>query len=513
MVAIITTDLIEISDCDSTSAGGTWSGDSVSSDSIDPDPLEGTGWVGGVLKKDGNAMMFTPTSSIDMSGTHLRWIFMTILKPNLFTLANNGVTLTITGSTSGVAVFNVSGSDKYVGGWEVIVINPYATPDSGTQVVGNVVSAEMTMGIGTAAKNIVTTNMDWMSYGTGLKAYSSGTDVIGMSEINDQDTYYLLAKYTPDGIYRLTGKFQLGDDDSTNNCYFSDSGKVVIFADLFVDSDFYEFKVIGNTTGTTTVSFTGMFVTAVGEKYNVDMTDATNVTSIDLSGTTFQNATTIDLSSVVNAIATVFDACGAIDPGGAALDGCTIKNSTVSGTTTGSLVVNVDTEAEACDNMFFSEYTGATTYAVFVDSSVTEFDMNNWTFDDPNNTTSYALYWEGSAGTLTINALSGTNLTTAGCTSAGGTIDVASSVALTLSGLQAGSEVRAYTGTNPATSVEISGIESSTTSYVISHSSGGVDGYIQIHKENYESMTIWLTYASTNGEIPIQQRFDRNYSN
>ena len=194
MAAIVTTDLVEITDCDTTTSGGAWSGAvSAVSASADPDPLEGTAWVGGIIKKDGDDMIFTPTTAIDMSGKHLRWIFITVLKPNLLTTANGGITLTITGSTSGVAVFNLSGTDKYIGGWEVLVVNPYATPDSGTTVVGNVVSIKFEVGIGTAAKNVVTTQFDWMSYGTGLKAYSSGTDVINMEAIDTQDVYYLLS--------------------------------------------------------------------------------------------------------------------------------------------------------------------------------------------------------------------------------------------------------------------------------------------------------------------------------
>jgi len=89
-------------------------------------------------------------------------------------------------------------------------------------------------------------------------------------------------------------------------------------------------------------------------------------------------------------------------------------------------MINAAGDATAAIDLIFSDYTGATTYAVYVASGVTEIDMDNWVFDDPNNTTSYALYWAGAAGTLTINATNGTNLVDGGCTSAGGTVTVVS---------------------------------------------------------------------------------------
>jgi hypothetical protein len=152
--------------------------------------------------------------------------------------------------------------------------------------------------------------------------------------------------------------------------------------------------------------------------------------------------------------------------------------------------------------------------AVYVAASVTEFNMTDWIFDDPNNTTSFAVYWAGDTGTLTISALGSTNLQTAGCTAAsGGSVVVESEKSYTLTGIIAGSEVRAYVGTDPDTSVEVDGIESSGTSFQFSHSEGGNAGYIIIHSVGYEAMTIYLTYPSVDTILPITQRLDRTYKN
>lgn len=86
-------------------------------------------------------------------------------------------------------------------------------------------------------------------------------------------------------------------------------------------------------------------------------------------------------------------------------------------------------------------------------------------------------------------------------------------VSLTLTGLVAGSEVRAYLGTDPSTNQEIAGIESSGTSFSFNHSYGGQNGYIIIFAVGYQPIKLDLTYSSENQSIPIQQVIDRVYKN
>lgn len=90
---------------------------------------------------------------------------------------------------------------------------------------------------------------------------------------------------------------------------------------------------------------------------------------------------------------------------------------------------------------------------------------------------------------------------------------VLDTLSFTVNGLVAGSEVRAYEGTNPAVATEIGGTESSGTSFTFSHSSGGQAGYIIVHKEDYEPIYVPLTYATEDESLLVQPRFDRNYGN
>jgi hypothetical protein len=83
----------------------------------------------------------------------------------------------------------------------------------------------------------------------------------------------------------------------------------------------------------------------------------------------------------------------------------------------------------------------------------------------------------------------------------------------TITWLQAWSEVRAYTWLDPLTSVEIWWIETSWTSFTFTHSSGGIDWYINIIALWYKAITLQITYSSTDVSIPIQQIMDVTYSN
>jgi hypothetical protein len=125
-----------------------------------------------------------------------------------------------------------------------------------------------------------------------------------------------------------------------------------------------------------------------------------------------------------------------------------------------------------------------------------------------------------SGNTITIKANSFTgDMTTTGIitlvngstfigtrTDANGTVSPDS--ILTLTGLQPNSEVRVY---QAGTTTELAGVEDSGTTFTTTASVGSVD--IVIHNVSYEYQKIEAADTSSNLTLPIQQRFDRNYSN
>ena len=82
----------------------------------------------------------------------------------------------------------------------------------------------------------------------------------------------------------------------------------------------------------------------------------------------------------------------------------------------------------------------------------------------------------------------------------------------TISGVVTDSEVRCYTGTNPATSVEIAGTESSSGDFIFYQKVAGQAGYIQIHHVDYQMVRIPITWPASPTSLPVQQIKDRQYN-
>ena len=84
---------------------------------------------------------------------------------------------------------------------------------------------------------------------------------------------------------------------------------------------------------------------------------------------------------------------------------------------------------------------------------------------------------------------------------------------VTLSGLIAGTEVRAYLGTDPSTATVIDSTESSGASFVFAHTSPASDGFIVVRKANYKFLRIAITYSSSDVSLTVSQVADPWYLN
>jgi hypothetical protein len=84
---------------------------------------------------------------------------------------------------------------------------------------------------------------------------------------------------------------------------------------------------------------------------------------------------------------------------------------------------------------------------------------------------------------------------------------------ITLTGIQAGTEIHAYVGTDPLTNTEIAVTEFSGTSFTFTQSVSGQQGYITLIKRGLKYQRIDLTYGSNNIEIPVFPQIDLAYNN
>jgi len=125
----------------------------------------------------------------------------------------------------------------------------------------------------------------------------------------------------------------------------------------------------------------------------------------------------------------------------------------------------------------------------------------------------FKMKWRITTGTANTTAITSLRILTNSTTTAQDYQYPLDTNTLELTGLIAGSEVRAYLGTDPSTAVEIGGIESGSTSFVFTHSVGGQAGYIVVHALGYQSIRIPWTYVAADQTIPVQQALDRQYLN
>jgi hypothetical protein len=131
---------------------------------------------------------------------------------------------------------------------------------------------------------------------------------------------------------------------------------------------------------------------------------------------------------------------------------------------------------------------------------------NSFNLDDWDMVVNGCTYTGDATTTGTISLTSG-GVFSGTRTDTNGTVSPDS--VLTLTGLQANSEVRVYTA---GTTTEIAGVENSGTTFVdATIAVNSVD--IVIHNVSYEYQKIEAADTSSNLTLPIQQRFDRNYSN
>ena len=113
--------------------------------------------------------------------------------------------------------------------------------------------------------------------------------------------------------------------------------------------------------------------------------------------------------------------------------------------------------------------------------------------------------------TLVLTGSSATPINT------GPNITIENPVTITLTGLVAGSEVRAYLGTitNAAAATEIDGIENTPgTTFSFQSNDAGSAGYIVVLALGFEIEVITLNpIPASDTTLPVQQRTDRNFSN
>ncbi len=233
-----------------------------------------------------------------------------------------------------------------------------------------------------------------------------------------------------------------------------------------------------------------------------------SVASYDFSGLSLIGAGDVVLRNVTTFTDMTFSDCDLITQNNAAITGCSFTNSLINANNLSSIsnctFVQGDSVGPAINLVPVGTVVGAKTYT---------FSGNTFLGYDSTGTVGAAI-WNSSGDSVEISIVGGGSIPTYRNVGAGSFTSIITAATLTLTGLVQGSEIRAYVGTNPATAIEIGGVEScSGSSFSFSQSKAGQTGYIQVFNLNYVPISLDITYSGDSTAIPVQQFFDRQYEN
>jgi len=337
---------VQISGCESISDGGTWT-TLDAQDSVNF--KEGLYSLCGTMKANGiNTASFTPTSSVDMSGTkHLRMWFLDSAAGLLDNIANGGIQLGITdGANTGY--WNLGGKDTYEGGWLNLVIDVSKAVDVGTKPTNmNAITVIYLRITQTAAgKNFDNVWGDNLCLCDGLIAYGDdGGGYLDFEDIYSGDndpTLGIGIVRKIGGQYFGVGSIEIGDGSGTAGCKFQAKSQVFIFEDRFVNSNLYGFNIVDNGTGVTefilgnkvgTAGIQGCVIRTASEaqsaKFYIDGFTDTDVDNFKLYGSTFFDAGIITFakaSATTEILGCSFESCLQVVPKDANTDDCFFIN-------------------------------------------------------------------------------------------------------------------------------------------------------------------------------------------
>ena len=305
---------------------------------------------------------------------------------------------------------------------------------------------------------------------------------------------------------QVTSTIPIAFGDGSNKISFVDSEKSLAFPPLADGvSTFVNYLgslgVTVNADANSTVSITNSQIGA-SVPFTLDVI-ADPSASVDLGGNGYIFGTA-DLDDDISYDRQLF-----VGGEGVTHNGAQIRNST--------FIVNSDTQADSgmvelsadfdIQSSAFELQSGTSSAHAIQVSSAGTYALTDLTFTgfgaDGSNT---AAIYNDSGGLVTINVFQGAAPTVRN--SIGSTTVVNELTVLTLTGLQANSEIRVYAA---GTTTELAGVENSGTSFTANIGANSVD--IVVHALGYIYQRIKGADTSANLTLPVQQQVDRNYKN
>jgi hypothetical protein len=475
-------------------------------------PIQGLTMVSTIQNSTGNASCAVDFGSniVWTSGWNMFMWKIWLAPSTIGTRAAGGLVFIIGSDVNNFREWNTAGSDygSYpYGGWQNFAVNPEVAPSITTGVPG---TAYRWVGPGVRVLSAVAKGsplgVDVIRYGRGEIRIAGGetaslANFSGVALFNDNNNNRLGLFQQIDGGYKMKGLMTFGFGTLTQ---FTDSNKSIVIEDsLFVLSTFNRIEVrnIASIVNWSNITITSLATVSKGAFQVID-----NATVVQNS-CTFIDMTTFGYLSNSTITSTTFRRCALITQGGSILSKCVIINSPA------PIAVTTTTPNRITDCLFTSVGTG---HGVQITLAGTySFSGNSFTgYAATNGSTGNEAIFNNSGGQVTLNVTGGTVPTFRNGTAS--TTTIVSSVSITVTGLRDNTEVRVY---STGTTTELAGIETVTSGTVDNRFftfslTAGLVVDITVVSVTYENERIvGYIIPSLASSIPVQQRFDRNYSN
>tara|TARA_R110000772_G_scaffold5691_2_gene20360 strand:+ start:13098 stop:14684 length:1587 start_codon:yes stop_codon:yes gene_type:complete len=467
--------------------------------------------------------------SIAYDGTAPTWtsgwsyfIWNKFFAPNsLGTLAQGGLRVAVGDTVANYYGWYVDGSDTYqYGGWKNYAVNPEENA-SAVQTQGTPNGTWNTVGMGynlpiNGISKGNSATVDIIRYGRGEAIITGGgpsptfsyATFDGLALVNDNATTGRWGLFQDvGGSYLQKGLMSFGTASTAVD--FRDSNVVINIDDtsIGVTSSFNRIEIVnaGSRVDWDTVLITKLGILSLGEFEVIDNAD------VNFDDCSFTGMSTFKFLSNSTINTTAWNICDQITQGGAVFSECDFTNSATSS------AVIADNIANISNCHFTSDGTG---HGIEIPTGATgTYIFTGNLFDGyatASGSTGNEMIYNNSGGLVTINVGSPGDTPTYRNGTAATTV-VNNNITVTLTGIKDGTEVRVY---DTGTQSELAGIESAT-------GGGGIDDRefafslgaalvvdIVVHNIDYEYLRLdAFTIPGSNSSVPIQQRFDRNYSN
>ncbi len=273
----------------------------------------------------------------------------------------------------------------------------------------------------------------------------------------------------------------------------------------------FPFRVVGNATDTGSWVINNVVVVNTGTGVDLDLSD----TDID-----FCTADECSFSGLASCLAptvggtsrfctnTSFIQCGLVTHNGASMNGSSIIESTVAADT-GALLYNVASDPNGeTDDMSYVKGANDHHAIEFGTSAPLTMTLTGQTFEgfnasDAANDSAVLFPDTGSDVTWTLNHIGTTGTLSHKKARAGDTVIISAPVTFTMTGIEAGTEIRIF---RVSDDVEVAGVESSGTSFEYNYEyTGDVDVYITIQKLGLLWQQPRVTLGNTSVAFPVAQ--------